>query len=209
MAVLVISYARPDRPQVRGLVSLLSTALRGIEQAVFWDEDFEPGEPWFKQMKKHIDAAPQLFVCWCEHSARSRWVRREFLYARTARKRVIPVLFDDAPLPAELSAIHGIDLRNVVRHQRSVPAETRRSQALNFADSGIVEMLREILELSTDTAKNIPLVMANDQSDRVPPLRGQGWSPTEKEALRQLENAIRRFAKESGVPNTLPALRLF
>jgi hypothetical protein len=62
VALLVISYSRDDRPQVLGLVQLLRSAYREVEQPVYWDDDFEPGEPWFEQMKKYIDASPQLFV---------------------------------------------------------------------------------------------------------------------------------------------------
>ena len=81
VAVLVISYARPDREIVRPLVRLLRSALTGIERAVYWDDDFEPGQPWFEQIKSHIVAAQQLFVFWCNHSATSAQVRREFEYA--------------------------------------------------------------------------------------------------------------------------------
>lgn len=81
MGALVISYSRTNQTQVRAIVSLLRAALRDIEKAVFWDGDFEPGDPWFEQLKGHIDAAPQLFVFWCDHSAASAQVTREFSYA--------------------------------------------------------------------------------------------------------------------------------
>lgn len=116
MSVLVISYSRADRTQVRAVVALLRSALRELDKAVYWDEDFEPGEAWFEQIKSHIDVAPQLFVFWCHHAAASPQVRREFLYAFERNKRVIPVLMDDSPLAPELRPIHGIDARGAVRH---------------------------------------------------------------------------------------------
>jgi TIR domain len=87
MAVLVISYSRDDQPQVRALVSLLKAGLRDIDRAVYWDEQFEPGEPWFQQLRAHIDASPQLFVFWCYHSGISEQVKREFTYALAKKKR--------------------------------------------------------------------------------------------------------------------------
>lgn len=120
MAVLVISYSRVDQPQVRAVVSLLKVALRDVQKAVFWDGELEPGDPWFEQIKQHIDAAPQLFVFWCDHSARSQQVRREFIYAITQKKRVVPVLLDDTALAPELAAIHGIDLRGAIHHDSSL-----------------------------------------------------------------------------------------
>src|SRR5829696_8506234 len=119
MATLVVSYSRIDRTQVRAVVALLKAALRGIDNAVFWDEDFEPGDPWFEQICQHIDAAPQLFVFWCEHAATSEQVRREFSYAMQRGKRVVPVLMDNTALLPELAPIHGIDLRGALQHSAS------------------------------------------------------------------------------------------
>ena len=116
MAVLVISYSREDRTSVRQLVSLLRSALQGVERALFWDEDFEPGDLWFEQIQKQIDTTEQLFVFWCSHSAQSPQVNREFSYAFERNKRVVPVLLDNTPLSPELAPIHGIDLRAVVAH---------------------------------------------------------------------------------------------
>lgn len=125
VATLVISYARVDQRQVRAIVALLKAALRDIERAVFWDGEFEPGEPWFDQIKRHIDKAPQLFVFWCEHSSSSAQVRREFEYAFQVRKRVVPVLLDDTTLCDELTTIAGIDLRGAVVHGQLLPSLPR------------------------------------------------------------------------------------
>lgn len=116
LAVLVLSYARPDRLQVRAVVSLLRGAMSYLEAAVFWDGDFRAGDEWFEQMKRHIDDSPKLFVWWCNHSAASPTVRREFLYTFEHGKKVIPVLIDETPLSDELSPIHGIDLRGAIVH---------------------------------------------------------------------------------------------
>lgn len=133
MAVLVISYSRADQPQVRAVVSLLRTALRQIERAVFWDGDFEPGDPWFEQITAAIDEAPQLFVFWCAHANTSQQVRREFEYALARGKRVVPVLLDNTPLPAELSIIHGIDLREAITHPRIDTGKVAGGVALGAA----------------------------------------------------------------------------
>jgi hypothetical protein len=111
MAVIVISYSRADRPIVHGLVALLRTGLRGLRKAVFWDEDFTPGEEWFQQIAVQIDKADQLFVFWCRHSARSRQVQREVNYALRKKRRVVPVLLDSSALMKRLTKIHAIDLR--------------------------------------------------------------------------------------------------
>jgi TIR domain len=122
MAILVISYSREDQQQVRAVVALLESMLRDmdIEKAVYWDADFEPGDPWFEQMQGYIDATPQLFVFWCAHSARSRQVKREYEYAFAEGKRVVPVLLDGTPMARKLGRIHGIDLRGAFAHAPAV-----------------------------------------------------------------------------------------
>jgi TIR domain len=115
MALLVISYSTRDQPIVRAVVKLLQAAMRDvIEKAVFWDDNFEPGDLRFEQIKTYIDEAPQLFVFWCDHSSTSAQVKREFQYAFQKQKRVVPVLLDDTPLSPELSPIHGIDVRGAI-----------------------------------------------------------------------------------------------
>ena len=101
---------------MRAIVKLLKAAFPKIDKAVYWDDDFEPGEEWFDQIKTHIDGAQQLFLFWCNHSSMSQQIRREFMYAMAIEKRVVPVLLDDTALSGELAAIHAIDLRGCVLH---------------------------------------------------------------------------------------------
>lgn len=127
MAILVVSYPRVHQPQVRALVMLLRAAIPTVEEAVFWDDDFKPGQKWFDQFTGAIDRAQKLFVFWCGHAAASEQVRREYAYALERQCIVVPVLFDNAPLHPELAEIHGIDLRSVIQHVP--PAYGEPSQA--------------------------------------------------------------------------------
>lgn len=122
MAAVVISYSRQDRGMVRILVGFLKAAFRGVDRAVYWDEDFEPGDPWFEQMTEQIDAAQQLFVFWCGHSAQSAQVKREFEYALQKGARVVPVLVDNTPLDPALAPIHGVDLRELAGSAHPLPS---------------------------------------------------------------------------------------
>ena len=115
MANIVISYSRVDQPLVRGLVNFLRAGLQGIERAVFWDEDFEPGEDWFEQFKNQIRDAAKVFVFWCSHSARSAQVKRELRVSFKHHKQVVPVMLADTRLTERLGAIHAVDLREVVQ----------------------------------------------------------------------------------------------
>jgi hypothetical protein len=131
MPILVISYSRVDRRLVRAVVQMLALAMRGIEKAVFYDGDIEPGGLWFAELQANIDQAAQLFVFWCNRSFVSKEVRRELTYALEPRKRVVPVLLDNTPLADVLAPINGIDLRDVVQHsseRRPTPAPVSAPQ---------------------------------------------------------------------------------
>jgi hypothetical protein len=127
MATLVISYSHVDRALVRAVVVFLTTAMRDIDKAVYWDGHLEPGEAWFAKIRSQILEAQQLFVFWCAHAATSHQVRQEFTFALDKGKRVVPVLLDDTPLCDELAPIHGVDLRDVVQHAQPPEARTPRS----------------------------------------------------------------------------------
>jgi len=125
MPRLVISYSREDAPLVRSVVTLLRGALRDVEGPALLDDLVESDETWFKQFKIEIEAAPQLFVFWCSHASVSDHVRREYEYALKQKKRIVPVILDDTPLPAMLAMFHSVDLRGAVAHAHAWPVEDR------------------------------------------------------------------------------------
>jgi len=118
VSILVASYSRPDRRLVTGVISIIRGAFPELHDAVFWDGEFRAGEDWFDQFKRGVDAAPRVFVFWCYHSVDSQQVAREYQYAESQKKPVVPVLLDQTPLNADLARIEGIDLREMVRHPR-------------------------------------------------------------------------------------------
>jgi TIR domain len=105
-----------------------------LDEVVFWDQDLTPGEEWFPRICAAIDRSQHLFVFWCSHSAASVEVQREFLYALSRKKRVVPLLVDNTPLAPELAAIHGIDLRKVVVHEVTSQPSAVREQKAVFGD---------------------------------------------------------------------------
>jgi hypothetical protein len=176
MAVLVISYSRIDQPIVRGLVTLLRTALKGLDRTVFWDSDFEAGDAWFQQMCNGIDDSDQLFVLWCVHSASSLQVAREIEYAQSHGKRVIPLLVDETPLSPALTSIHAVDLRASFVHidderlavtshpevrylsHLSLPARAIRGEAriIHGLGEAYVRLVNRFVQILLDTSRNPP-----------------------------------------------------
>jgi hypothetical protein len=200
VATLVISYSRADQAQVRAVVNLLQTALSNVEEAIFWDGQLEPGEPWFQQLTTHIDAAPQLFVFWCGHASSSAQVRREFMYALERRKRVIPVLLDDTPLADELAPIHGIDLRGAIQHGRSGPWRI----AMKFAVAAILVSTSIGLYMWQSTRTADASRNRSAEARRDPPVTEAPRDTQAAEAARSLEDSRRNNELRRTPPSLIP-----
>jgi hypothetical protein len=141
MARLIISYCRADQHLIRPFTKLLGGALSEADEAVYWDERFEPGSSWIAQFEKGLSQADKLFVFWCDHSAASAAVNKELVSALAKKIVVIPVILDDTPLPPTIEWIHGIDLRPTRVHRLNpirtmVPRATRSARALLHAAVG-------------------------------------------------------------------------
>src|SRR5207244_4221801 len=63
---------------------------------------------------------------WCDHSANSPWVRKEWTFAVDYKKRIIPVFLDSTGLPPELETFQGINFRPFVHGSHQSPAFEKR-----------------------------------------------------------------------------------
>jgi hypothetical protein len=140
MPTLVVSYSRQDQRFVRSMVKTLQAAI-GVKDAVFWDDDFEPGEPWFQQLTKAIDQARQLFVFWCVHAAASEQVRREYEYALSIGAKVIPLLLDGAfeSGPAFVRDVQGIDFRGLTQHSDDSLYDRNPTRQPPYSTQGLLQ----------------------------------------------------------------------
>ena len=96
-ALTVILYARPDRPVVDCLARVAA-----IYGPVWTDSDIRPGDPWRAAVGAVIRRADVVLVVWSADAASSVEVGAEWRQALAAGRRVVPVVTDAAPLPAEL-----------------------------------------------------------------------------------------------------------
>src|SRR5215813_1800230 len=103
---LFVSYSREDESIVRPVVQLL----RVTESKVFLDIDsIAPGERWQEELESSLARANKVCVFWCLHSKTSKWVQREWQYARRKNKKIIPLLLDSTALASKLSKYQYID----------------------------------------------------------------------------------------------------
>ena len=110
-----ISYARQDAERATQIAAALSRA--GL--SVFIDqEQVLAGERFEQEIERAIRGSRVMLVLWSESAAASEFTRREVALAlerEVAAGAVIPVLFERAPLPPELSHLHALDMTGWTR----------------------------------------------------------------------------------------------
>jgi hypothetical protein len=115
-----ISYSRHDEGLVKPLAALIGVAdsLTRYEAAVFLDvQELKPGDLWRHEIVSAIRGAKVFVLCWCCKSRQSEFISEEIAVAlEDPRKRIVPVLFCEKPLPEHLENRQWIDLRGRVQH---------------------------------------------------------------------------------------------
>ena len=102
------SYARIDETLVSSLVALI----RSLGSRVFMDvNSIVPGEKWRPALTSALADASIVVVFWCEHSACSEEVKKEYQSAHAQGKRIIPVLLDNTPTSRPLADYQWLDFR--------------------------------------------------------------------------------------------------
>jgi len=110
-ASVFVSYSRKDA----GLVTPVVHLLRATKGLVFQDLDsIKPGKRWRGQIEKALNTARLVVVFWCLHSLRSGEVRKEYEFALSNGKDILPILLDDTPLPAELGEFQSVNFQGLV-----------------------------------------------------------------------------------------------
>ena len=105
-AQTVILYARADAAHMERVRQLV-----GLHDEVLIDRKIQPGAPWRQVMALAITQSRTVLVLWSRRAARSSELATEWRLAAAAGVRLVPVLLDDTPMPAELGARHAVDWR--------------------------------------------------------------------------------------------------
>ncbi len=97
------------------LVRPVVRLLRATHDWVFHDEDsIRPGRKWAREIEEALRIAHLVVIFWCTHSARSEEVRKEYEFALTKGKNLLPVLLDTTPLPNALGQFQWVDFQEIV-----------------------------------------------------------------------------------------------
>lgn len=106
---LFISYSHADR----AVCQEIARALDALEKLNLWyDKSLVPGEEYRKRIAARIQEADYFVVLLSGRSVQSEWVLDELEYAKSCRKKIIPVWIEPVELPPEFEMIlqryHGL-----------------------------------------------------------------------------------------------------
>ena len=115
MTKVFISYSRKDLDFVEKLASDLKDA--GVD--VWYDlSSLHGGDRWAAEIQSAIDYCEEFILVISPDSIESEWVFKEFLYASSNNKKVVPLLYKKYKLPLWLQDIHFIDIQGK-KYQKS------------------------------------------------------------------------------------------
>lgn len=105
-ALTVLLYARADAAEAERVRRLASAFDR-----VWIDRDLAPGTPWRPAIGRRICSADRVLVLWSAYAAASVEVGAEWRHAAACGRRLVPVMLDSTPMPAELAGRQAVDWR--------------------------------------------------------------------------------------------------
>jgi TIR domain len=115
MTQVFISYSRKDLAFVERLAKDLQDA--GLE--VWYDlSGLDGGTRWGKEIQAAIQKSQIFVVVLSPNSIDSEWVEKEFMYANSLKRKVIPLLYQPCETPIWFINLHFIDVQgdNYDRH---------------------------------------------------------------------------------------------
>ncbi len=108
MTQVFISYSRKDLAFVERLAKDLQAA--GLE--VWYDlSGLDGGARWGQEIQNSIEASQIFVVVLSPNSVASEWVEKEFMYANSLKKRIIPLLYQPCKVPMWFINLHFIDVQ--------------------------------------------------------------------------------------------------
>jgi hypothetical protein len=183
---IFLSYARHNLEFARRL----HDRVEATNIAVWWDQEELAGDDWTEQILVWIEDADAIVVIVSQHSVISPSVKNEILLAQDHRRRVIPVLLEQARggLWVLIRSIQWIDARDgrdpIPDLLRALGHDAmQRGEAMNVLPALELEMNQYVLPPpASATQARVTLVLPGEMRD---------FTVREQAGLRQL---IARFA---------------
>lgn len=108
---LFISYSHHDRDLILTIIDEHDY----LSCSAFVDSfSLIPGQDWSEEIDRSISLCDRFILCWSKNAASSDYVKLEWQSAVSYQVEIIPVRFDDEPLPQELKHIQALDFRDML-----------------------------------------------------------------------------------------------
>lgn len=153
MTQVFISYSRKDLAFVEQLAADLKAA--GLN--VWYDlSRLEAGDTWPEEIQFAIDASNIFVIVISPDSIVSRWVRKEFLYASSNNKKIVPLFYRNCKLPLWLQDIHFIDVQ--VKNYDLNYEEILHTLGVKSAvlEKSPVPEIEELISVKLETKEEVP-----------------------------------------------------
>jgi energy-coupling factor transport system substrate-specific component len=107
MNQIFISYSRKDIE----FVSRLASDLERAGLIVWWDiSGIPPGSEWPKRIQDGLEKSSHCVVVLSPDSIQSPWVRKEYTFAQSDGKQIIPLYYRPCKVPIALTDLNYIDI---------------------------------------------------------------------------------------------------
>jgi hypothetical protein len=121
-AKVFISYSSQDRVAAEAV----HAALAGHFDV--WRDQTPIETNWSREIAQALADADAVCLLWSAHSAKSNWVKHEWLTARALEKPIIPFMFPGAEsLPAPLYNLHGVPFAADATGQRQLIGQIEKN----------------------------------------------------------------------------------
>jgi hypothetical protein len=175
MTQVFISYSRKDLAFVERLAKDLQAA--GLQ--VWYDlSGLEGGTRWGREIQNAIKESEIFVVVLSPNSIDSEWVEKEFMYANSLKKKIIPLLFQPCETPMWFINLHFIDVQgtNYENHLWIILKVMGVNPEDAAKDIKPAEELASIQAVPEDQIQPAPPV-APEADKPIPPSRGIKPSP--------------------------------
>jgi hypothetical protein len=199
-----ISYSRADLPTVQGLKRQLDER----RLRVFLDlESLHAGQDWPPQLGGAVQKSRMVVLCWSAQAAKSDWVKAEINHSLITKKRVLPWLLDNTPLPPMLQQRHGIqgtDPAPVVKEIADESKRHHRRLAATLVVGAVILALAMWFLPQIFTRQSVPFLghVVDDQGNAV------ASATIEADGIRADTNTSGEFALVLPGPPSKRALRV-
>jgi hypothetical protein len=126
---IFISYSHKDQKLVEPVVGILRATVRSVFHDVV---SITPGKKWEQSVREAIARCDLVVVFWCEHAANSEEVKKEWEFAISESKDLLPLLLDATPLPQVLTQYQWIDFRTLALRKHGIGLSSLALRPLRF-----------------------------------------------------------------------------